>query len=355
MPTCRSAPTRAKRFPRSWPRCCRPTAASIRQDIDLSKPDYDVDVLIIGGGGAGASAAIEADKAGANVMIVTKLRMGDANTMMAEGGIQAADKPNDSPAIHYLDAFGGGHFAAKPELLYKLVTEAPGRHPVAQRPGRGVRQGARRHHDHHPRRRHLPQANARGQGLLRRGDHAHPARRGAQPRDPGRRLHRRHRAHPGRKRQSCRRGAHEHGDRARSSSRAPRPSSSPPAARARLHYQGFPTSNHYGATADGLILGYRAGREASVCGYPPVPSHRRRLSRSRSSARWLPKRSALWARSSSTRTARPSCIRWRPATWPPPPSSANAPTAARASRPPSGMGVWLDTPMIEHHRRRGHH
>ena len=27
----------------------------------------------------------------------------------------------------------------------------------------------------------------------------------------------------------------------------------------RLHYQGFPTSNHYGATADGLILAYRAG------------------------------------------------------------------------------------------------
>ena len=27
----------------------------------------------------------------------------------------------------------------------------------------------------------------------------------------------------------------------------------------RLHYQNFPTSNHYGATADGLVLGYRAG------------------------------------------------------------------------------------------------
>ena len=83
-------------------------------EIDLENPDYDVDVLIIGGGGAGTSAAIEADNAGAKVMIVTKLRMGDANTMMAEGGIQAADKENDSPAIHYLDAFGGGHFAAKP-------------------------------------------------------------------------------------------------------------------------------------------------------------------------------------------------------------------------------------------------
>ena len=94
-------------------------------DVDLSNPVYDTDVLIIGGGGAGASAAIEADEAGVKAMIVTKLRIGDANTMMAEGGIQAADKPNDSPAFHYLDAFGGGHFAAKPELVKKLVTKAP--------------------------------------------------------------------------------------------------------------------------------------------------------------------------------------------------------------------------------------
>ena len=52
--------------------------------VDLTKPDYETDVLIIGGGGAGASAAIEAHEAGADVMIVTKLRIGDANTMMAE-------------------------------------------------------------------------------------------------------------------------------------------------------------------------------------------------------------------------------------------------------------------------------
>ena len=94
-------------------------------DVDLSKVTYDVDVLIIGGGGAGASAAIEANNAGAKTMIVTKLRIGDANTMMAEGGIQAADKPNDSPAIHFVDAYGGGHYAAKRDLLAKLVCEAP--------------------------------------------------------------------------------------------------------------------------------------------------------------------------------------------------------------------------------------
>ena len=97
----------------------------LKDHVDITKIDYDVDVLVIGGGGAGASAAIEAHEAGANVMIVTKLRIGDANTMMAEGGIQAADKENDSPVQHYLDAFGGGHFAARPELLKKLVMEAP--------------------------------------------------------------------------------------------------------------------------------------------------------------------------------------------------------------------------------------
>ncbi len=81
---------------------------TLDMDIDLNKIDYEADVLIIGAGGAGTSAAIEADNTGAKVLIVTKLRMGDANTMMAEGGIQAADKPNDSPALHYLDVIGGG-------------------------------------------------------------------------------------------------------------------------------------------------------------------------------------------------------------------------------------------------------
>ena len=91
----------------------------------LDKPDYDCDVLIIGGGGAGCSAAIMADNAGARVMIATKLRLGDANTMMAQGGIQAADKDNDSPATHYLDVMGGGHFANTPDLVEALVSDAP--------------------------------------------------------------------------------------------------------------------------------------------------------------------------------------------------------------------------------------
>jgi len=93
--------------------------------IDLGKPDYEVDVLIIGGGGAGASAAILAKENGASVLLATKLRLGDANTVGAQGGTQAADRPEDSPAIHYLDTMGGGGFHNIPELVEALVRDAP--------------------------------------------------------------------------------------------------------------------------------------------------------------------------------------------------------------------------------------
>jgi len=93
--------------------------------FDLSRVDQQCDVLVIGGGGAGAAAAILANDGGASVIVATKLRFGDANTMMAQGGIQAADKQNDSPAIHYLDVLGGGGFANSPDLVEALVRDGP--------------------------------------------------------------------------------------------------------------------------------------------------------------------------------------------------------------------------------------
>jgi len=93
--------------------------------INLDKIDYDVDVLVIGCGGAGASAALLAQENGARVLIITKLRLGDANTVGAQAGTQAADRPNDSLAIHYLDTMGGGRFTNIPELVEALVKDAP--------------------------------------------------------------------------------------------------------------------------------------------------------------------------------------------------------------------------------------
>jgi succinate dehydrogenase/fumarate reductase flavoprotein subunit len=93
--------------------------------INLGKVDYEVDVLIIGCGGAGASAALLAQENGAKTLLATKLRLGDANTVGAQAGTQAADRPNDSPAIHYLDTMGGGRFTNIPELVEALVRDAP--------------------------------------------------------------------------------------------------------------------------------------------------------------------------------------------------------------------------------------
>lgn len=228
--------------------------------LDLNKIDYDVDVLIIGGGGAASSAALEAHNRGAKVLIATKLRMGDANTMMAEGGIQAADKANDSPALHYLDVMGGGHFTNKPELVEALVKDAPGiikwlndlgamfdkdkdgtmitnhgggtsrkrMHAAADYTGAEIMRVLRDevynkgidYIEFSPAVELLLDTEGKAAGavlynleteeyLIVRAKTVILATGGA----------------------------------------------------GRLHYQGFPTSNHYGATADGLVMGYRAGAE----------------------------------------------------------------------------------------------
>ncbi len=228
------------------------------EDVDLKNVAYDVDVLIIGGGGAGASAAIEADNAGAKAMIVTKLRIGDANTMMAEGGIQAADKENDSPAIHFLDAFGGGHFAAKRDLLAKLVCDAPGAIKWLNELGVEFDKAE-----------DGTMITTHGGGTSRKRMHAAKDYSGAEImrtlRD-----------------EVINRGIpvvdftaaielilDENGN-AAGAVLMNMETHELMVAKAktviiatggagRMHYQGFPTSNHYGATADGLVLGYRAG------------------------------------------------------------------------------------------------
>jgi succinate dehydrogenase / fumarate reductase flavoprotein subunit/L-aspartate oxidase len=94
--------------------------------VDFSGLDKQVtDVLVIGGGGGGTSAALMAARDGAKVILATKLRHGDANTIMAEGGIQGADQEVDSPYYHYLDVIGGGHFTNRPELVGALTNDAP--------------------------------------------------------------------------------------------------------------------------------------------------------------------------------------------------------------------------------------
>lgn len=229
-------------------------------EIDLSKPDYDVDVLVIGGGGAGSSAAIEAHEGGANVMIVTKLRIGDANTMMAEGGIQEADKDNDSPQQHYLDVMGGGHFANVPELVRKLVCDGPSAIQWLDKLGVLFDKDENGN-----------MITTHGGGTSRKRMHAAADYSGAEImrtlRD-----------------EVLNRGIpvidftaaveliKDTDGKAAGAVLMNMETKEVLVARAktvviatggagRMHYQGFPTSNHYGATADGLVMAYRAGAE----------------------------------------------------------------------------------------------
>jgi len=232
--------------------------------VDLSAPAIDTDVLIIGGGGAGTAAALLAEEEGARVVLATKLRHGDANTMMAEGGIQAATKTEkDSPYYHYLDVMGGGHFKCVPELVYALVTQAPD--VLRWLEGLGVM------FDKYPDGR---LASIHGGGTSRKRMHSSGDITGAEImrtiRDEAR----------NRPRISVVEFApavelllNEHGHcagallynleteeyivaRARATILAAGGSG-------RLHIRGFMTTNHYGATADGLVIGYRAGVEVS--------------------------------------------------------------------------------------------
>jgi len=98
------------------------------EEIDFNKVDYSVDILVIGGGLAGTTACIWANEKGISkdkILLVNKLRHGDANSIMAEGGTQAADREIDSVQRHYLDTMGGGHFTNKPDVLRALVEDAP--------------------------------------------------------------------------------------------------------------------------------------------------------------------------------------------------------------------------------------
>ncbi len=227
-------------------------------ELDLTKPDYDVDVLVIGAGGAGSSAAIEANEAGANVMMVTKLRIGDANTMMAEGGIQAADKENDSPAQHYLDVMGGGHYKNIPELVEKLVCDGPGAINWLDK------LGVLFDKDENGR-----MITTHGGGTSRKRMHAAADYSGAEImrvlRDEvlNRKI-------PVVDFTAAIELIKDTDGKAAGAVLLNMETNEILIARAkaviiatggagRMHYQGFPTSNHYGATADGLVFAYRAG------------------------------------------------------------------------------------------------
>ena len=90
----------------------------------------DTDVLVLGAGGAGLTAALHAVDAapGLRVTVVVKGLLGRAGcTRMVQGGYNAVLTEPDSLEAHLLDTLAGGGWINDQELVWTLVTEAPGR------------------------------------------------------------------------------------------------------------------------------------------------------------------------------------------------------------------------------------
>lgn len=249
------------------------------EDADIAGcPTRSADVLVIGGGGAGCVAALTAARAGARVLVVTKLRMGDGNTVMAEGGIQAAIGAEDSLQRHYEDTLRAGHFAATRELAAALVSDGPDAIRWLIRQGMSF---------------DLAEDGERiGGQLLRKKPGGATAARLLSYRDfTGLELMRVLReallltpgiecleSHPAVELLTDARGRVAGAvlldiERGRLVLARAGATILATGGSGRLHLSGFPTSNHYGALADGLVLAYRAGaalREMDSFQYHPT-------------------------------------------------------------------------------------
>ena len=239
---------------------------------DLSKPDMETDVLVIGGGGAGTAAALAAMQEGSKVIMATKLRQGDSNTVMAEGGIQAADQEPDSPYYHYLDVIGGGHFSNTHELVAAMANDAP--MIIEWLEGLGMMFD--KHPDGRMKARH-------GGGTCRKRMHSAGDMTGAEIM------------------RVLRDETRNHNEQIKVLAFAPaiellmddagncagaiinnmetrtylvvkaKTTIIATGGTGRLHYRGFACTNHYGATGDGIVMAYRAG--AKLCFMDSVQYH----------------------------------------------------------------------------------
>jgi succinate dehydrogenase / fumarate reductase flavoprotein subunit len=85
------------------------------------------DLLVIGAGIAGMSAVISAKERGMRVMMVSKTSPARAQSVMAQGGINAAlgNVSEDSVRMHIEDTLKSSHGLANPEMVERMCTLAP--------------------------------------------------------------------------------------------------------------------------------------------------------------------------------------------------------------------------------------
>ncbi|GAB4245570.1 MAG: L-aspartate oxidase [Thermoleophilia bacterium] len=95
-----------------------------RGEAEIRYSSYDV--LVVGGGIAGLTAAVGGARKW-NVAMLTKSRLDETTTFLAQGGIAAALSPLDSPQLHLRDTREAGAGLCDEEVARILVEEGPER------------------------------------------------------------------------------------------------------------------------------------------------------------------------------------------------------------------------------------
>lgn len=113
------------------------------------------DVLVIGGGGAGLTAAILAREAGADVLVVSRSRVGYANNTILSKATFAAPSgwadSRDNPEIHVQDTLVGGRFINDRKLVAAVAEGSGAQIAFLERCGvRFFKDGGRLHAVHAP-------------------------------------------------------------------------------------------------------------------------------------------------------------------------------------------------------------
>ncbi len=96
------------------------------------------DILVIGGGGSGLRAAIEAREMGADVLVVSKSRVGyGCNTYISKAAFSATGwgDPQDGPHVHLKDTVIGGRFLNDQSLVALMAQEAGSQIPFLEKCG----------------------------------------------------------------------------------------------------------------------------------------------------------------------------------------------------------------------------
>jgi L-aspartate oxidase len=109
--------------------------------VGAATPDGLRQLVVVGSGAAGLTAAVSAAEAGADVVLLTKARLADSNSMLAQGGYAAVlpegqRAPGDTVASHVADTIAAGAgIGSRPavELMCRSAADS-----VTDLAGRGV-------------------------------------------------------------------------------------------------------------------------------------------------------------------------------------------------------------------------